>query len=70
MIHKTYRDIQEQVSRNLDISAASVKTCWIAEVKRSHGMTKRIAPNRGNGKGAPPCPQNYWNAIQKALLSE
>jgi len=70
MIHKTYRDIQADVSRNLGLSAASVKTCWIAEVKRAHGLTRGIAPNKGRGKGSLPCPRRYWEAIESSLLSE
>jgi len=48
-------------------SPSSVKTCWIAEVKRSLGFPVRPAWNRGQGKGAPPRPPNIRRAIQEVL---
>ncbi len=42
-------------------------SCWIAEVKRLHGLTLGPSWNRGNGNGAPPCPLPVFKAIEKAL---
>ena len=63
----TYRDVQQCAARELGVKPASVKTCWIAEVKREHGLTKGPAPNGGQGRGAPPCPPRYRNAIMRCL---
>ena len=63
----TYAQIQQYASRHLGVAPSSVKTCWIAEVKRSRGLTRSPAPNRGKGRGAQPCPLRYWKAIQDVL---
>jgi len=46
----------------------TVKTCWIAEVKRKHGKTTRVAPNR---KGEPKvkCPEYILPKLE-ALMEE
>lgn len=54
---------------DIGVSTSSVRTCWIAEVKRAHGMTRGAAPNSGKGVGVPPCPRRYWEAIERAILS-
>ncbi len=43
---RTYRQIQEDVSRN---EKRWVKTCWIADVKEINGLNPRKAPNRFSG---------------------
>ena len=45
----------------------TVKTCWIAEVKREMGLTSRKAWNTGMGDGAPPCPLRYKDAIRACI---
>ena len=60
----TYSQIQEHVSQQLGVAFGSVKTCWIAEVKRELGLTGRSAHNAGQGRGAPPCPPRYRDAIR------
>ena len=62
----TYKQIAECVRRR---TGRTVKTCWIAEVKRELGLTARSAWNRGLGAGAPPCPPRYKDAIQHCLLN-
>lgn len=39
----TYKEIQDDVWAT---SGRAVKTCWIADVKASHGLVSRCAPNR------------------------
>ena len=63
----TYQQIQQHVSRQLDVAPSSVKTCWIAEVKRELGLTRHRAPNAGQGRGAPPCPPRYRDAIRRFI---
>ncbi len=63
----TYKQIQQRAAQFLGVRPSSVKTCWIAEVKRESGETRGTAPNSGIGKGAPPCPPSYRTAIERAL---
>ncbi len=63
----TYRQIQEHVSQELGVAPGSVKTCWIAEVKRELGLASRSAHNAGQGRGAPPCPPRYRDAIRRFI---
>ena len=60
----TYQEIIECVRLE---TGQMVKTCWIAEVKRELGLTAKAAWNRGQGKGAPPCPERYKEAIRRCL---
>ena len=62
-----YEEIQNYVARELDVQPSSVKTCWIAEVKRELGLTQRRASNAGQGRGAPPCPPRYRNTIERCI---
>ncbi|RPG31125.1 MAG: hypothetical protein CBB72_012580 [Muricauda sp. TMED12] len=59
----TYREIQERAKKEL---GRTVKTCWIADVKRELGMTSRIAYNRkSSSKVVYPCPDG---AVKQWLL--
>jgi len=49
------------------LSPNSIKTCWIAEVKRSLGFPMRRAWNSGRGQGAPPCPAHIRPVIERVL---
>ena len=62
-----YKQIQNRVARELGVQPSSVKTCWIAEVKRELGLTQRRASNAGQGQGAPPCPPRYRRAIERCI---
>ena len=62
----TYRQIVECVRSR---TGRTVRTCWIAEVKRELGLTKRVAWNRGQGRRASPCPEHYKEAIRYCLTS-
>ena len=61
----TYKEIINQVKRRAGIQI--YHTCWVAEVKRAHGLTKRRAWNCGHGVGAPPCPLRVFKAIEQVL---
>ncbi len=63
----TYKKVQRLVAGKLGVSPSSVKTCWIAEIKRQLDATRGPAHNRGKGIGAPPCPEKYKVPIREAL---
>ena len=63
----TYGQVQRCASQALGVRPSSVKTCWIAEVKRGYGLTERRAPNAGQGRSAPPCPPRYRDAIRRCI---
>jgi hypothetical protein len=61
----TYKNIQEDIRQKHHVT---VKTCWIADVKRQHGQTSRIAPNRLDPERAKyPCPQDKRKLIEESL---
>ena len=62
----TYKQIAECVRRRTGLT---VKTCWIAEIKRELGLTTRVAWNRGQGVGSPPSPPRSKEAIRHCLLN-
>lgn len=66
----TYRQLQTRVSEELGVRPSSVKTCWIAQVKRELGLTGRRAPNAGQGNGASQCPPRYRRAIERCLKND
>lgn len=61
----TYNDIQEYVRTNY---GRTVKSCWIAEIKRAYGLTKRQSPNRADPDAVKyPCPAEHRPKIEEAL---
>ena len=61
----TYKEIQAYI-RSRD--GVTVQTCWIADVMASHGLTRRIAPNRIDpSKREKPCPLARRATIDQAL---
>jgi len=61
----TYKQIAERVRAN---SQFVPKTCWIADVLASHGLTRRIAPNRKSKDiRQHPCPEDKRAAIEGAM---
>ena len=46
----------------------TVKTCWIADVKRKHGKTTHQAHNRSSSKPKYPCPADVYPNLEKILL--
>lgn len=63
----TYKQITECVRSK---TGRTVKTCWIAEVKREMGLTARRAWNSGLGVGAPRCPSDLKQAIRRCLIAD
>ena len=60
----TYKQIQEHIAQKHGVT---VKTCWIADVKDSYGLTRGPAPNRKGTHRKNPCPQKYRRPIEDAL---
>ena len=60
----TYAEIQAVYCK---LYGTTVKTCWIAEVKRKYGKTTRRAWNSGTGGGAPPCPEDVFRRLEKVM---
>jgi hypothetical protein len=60
----TYEQIQEEVRRRY---GATVKTCWIADVKEHHGLTRGPAWNRSEMGKANPCPPRYKPMIEGVM---
>ena len=62
----TYRQIADRI-RQTDGFVA--QTCWIADVKASHGLTSGEAPNRIDPeRKVKPCPPAKRAAIERALI--
>ena len=66
---RTYREIKACVKQPFT-GRTLHHDCHIAEVKRELGLTRGPAPNRGMGKGAPPCPPWARQAILACLCAE
>jgi len=62
----TYKEIQAAYRRRY---GRTVKTCWIADVKRKHGKTTRVAPNRAGAIPQEPCPPDIFPKLE-ALMKE
>ena len=61
----TYKNIQDDIWQKYQIT---VKTCWIADVKRQHGKISRKALNRINPKQIKyPCPKDKWKIIEESM---
>ena len=45
----------------------TVKTCWIADIKRQHGKTKHKSWNRISAKPKYPCPDHVFSNLEKIL---
>lgn len=62
----TYREIIDRV-RQTDGFVA--QTCWIADVKAAHGLTRGSSPNRiDEHRKVKPCPLAKRDAIERALV--
>lgn len=61
----TYKEIQEDIR---DRHHVTIKTCWIADVKRQHGLTIKMASNRLDPMRAKyPCPEDKQAFIEESL---
>ena len=45
----------------------TVKTCWIADIKRKHGETNHKAYNRIGNKPKYPCPDDVFDNLERIL---
>lgn len=43
------------------------QTCWIADVKERHGLTRGPPPNRKGAQRAKPCPDSKVAVVEAAL---
>lgn len=61
----TYREIQEDIRNRFH---RTVKTCWIADVKDSYGLTARVAYNRASSMERKyPCPPEARSLIEDSM---
>jgi len=66
-IMKKYKESQLIASEKTGLKPSSIRTCWIAEVKREKGLTRGHAHNYGKGKGAPPCPKHIKKVLREII---
>jgi hypothetical protein len=63
----TYKQIQAEYARLF--GSPIIQNCWIADVKRELGLTKRIAPNRKDINSAvKPCPNDLLRERLKRII--
>jgi hypothetical protein len=60
----TYKEIQAWVKEQYDFVPQS---CWIAQVKETHGLPTKKAPNRKGANRVKPCPPEKIKAIEAAF---
>lgn len=60
----TYKEIQEKYKKKY---GKTVKTCWIADVKRKKGYKVRDAYNRLGKKPKYPCPSDMVDSLSKII---
>ena len=60
----TYREIIRHIRKTEGFVA---QTCWIADVKEQHGLTRGVAANRQGVGRIKPCPPGKKAAIERAL---
>ena len=63
----TYKEIQETYRRNF---GKTIKTCWIADVKRRMGYKVREAYNRQGVTIINGCPPNIVDSIGQILVGQ
>jgi hypothetical protein len=65
----TYAQIQNECKREFGFVP---KTCWIADLKAEHGLTRGAAPNRAGAVRMNPCPGSKRSrlfAVMKRLYA-
>ena len=60
----TYTEAQEIYKKRY---GKTVKTCWIADIKRKHGKTKYKSWNRIGSVPKYPCPDHVFDKLEKTL---
>lgn len=63
----TYKEIQEAYKKKHN---STIKSCWIADVKRKMGIPVRRAYNRINDIPKYPCPKDKFKQISEVIKSE
>ncbi|MGI9256036.1 MAG: hypothetical protein ACR2PY_03780 [Salinispira sp.] len=61
----TYKAIQAEYRARY---GKTVKTCWIAHIKRDHDATTRVAPNRSGKEASCLCPPDIYPQLKKVML--
>lgn len=59
----TYKHVQESYRMQ---HGMTVKTCWIADVKRKYNATNHTAHNRGD-EIKHPCPEHVFPKLEKVM---
>ena len=65
MTMPTYDEIKEKVYSKYGFKIH--RSCYIAEVLRQYGLTRRASWNSGKGRGSPQCPGKQFKAIEEVL---
>ena len=60
----TYKKVQDEYHEQ---HGRTVKSCWIAHIKRDHNATTHRAYNRGPGKVKYPCPPEIYPKLEKII---
>ncbi len=63
-ISVTYKEVQDLYKKR---HGKTVKTCWIADILRKHGRTKRESWNRLGADPKYPCPSRVFANLEKIL---
>ena len=61
----TYQVIQDEYYARY---GKTVKTCWIAHIKRDYNATTRVAPNRAGEEAANLCPSDIYPKLEAVML--
>lgn len=62
----TYKEIQEEYKR---LHSKTIKTCWIADLKRELGIPTRIAKNRiNNNEIKHPCSEQVKEKLTRIII--
>jgi hypothetical protein len=61
---------QEIAHKHLKLYGKTIKTCWIADVKRQMGVRVRRAPNRIGQHITNKCPEAYKDNITMIIGGE
>ena len=60
----TYRETQDEYKRQ---HGKTVKSCWIAHIKRDYSKTRRRAHNRGSGQAKYLCSSTIYPRLEKIM---
>lgn len=60
----SYRQVQEAYRTRY---SRTVKTCWIADVKRRHGKIARRAYNSSGLEPKYPCPEGVYKRLEEVM---